>query len=77
MICAIGAAVLAGFALIEPRCLGGPFAMIDPAVRSLWLAHVQEMQPLSAFARVMPVKTAAIMALQLLAARGRPAGMRP
>jgi hypothetical protein len=34
-----------GFA-IEPRCLGGPFAMIDPTVRSLWFDRVSEMQSL-------------------------------
>ena len=31
---------------IEPRCLTGPFAMMDPAVWPIWLAHVREMQPL-------------------------------
>src|SRR5262249_61974703 len=43
------------------------FVRIDPAGRGLWLAGVEEMQPLAAFARVMPVKTAAIMAFPLLA----------
>ena len=36
----------AAFVLIEPRCLGGPLAMVDPAVRPVWLAHVREVQSL-------------------------------
>jgi hypothetical protein len=38
----------AAFVLPEPRCLGGPYALVDPAVHPLWLAHVREMQPLLA-----------------------------
>jgi hypothetical protein len=34
------------FALPEPRCLLGPYALVDPAVHPLWLAHVREMQGL-------------------------------
>ena len=36
------------FLWIEPRCLRGPYAMMDPAVWPIWLAHVREMQPLLA-----------------------------
>lgn len=49
------AAVLAVVALaiavaltIEPRCLGGPFATIDPAVWPIWHSHVRELQSLAA-----------------------------
>jgi hypothetical protein len=42
----VGAAATALFILIEPRCLRGPYAMMDPAVWPIWLAHVREMQPL-------------------------------
>ncbi len=34
----VGAAAIALFAAIEPRCLRGPYAMIDPAVWPVWLA---------------------------------------
>ncbi|HWM47661.1 MAG TPA: hypothetical protein VNR11_12200 [Xanthobacteraceae bacterium] len=43
---ATGALALALFAALEPRCLRGPFAMMDPAVWPIWLAQVNEMQPL-------------------------------
>jgi hypothetical protein len=55
------------FLMLEPRCLAGPFALMDPAVRPIWLARVHEMQPLVAFARDMPVKAAAIMAFPIAA----------
>jgi len=43
---AVAAAGGAAFIAIEPQCLGGPFAMMDPMVRSIWFVHVSEMQPL-------------------------------
>jgi hypothetical protein len=49
-VAATGLVAAAAFAAIEPRCLGGPFAMMDPAVRSLWFNHVSEMQSLWAVA---------------------------
>jgi len=63
----IGAAALTLFIAIEPRCIAGPFAMVDPAIRPIWLAHVQEMQPFTEFARTMPVKTAALITFPLVA----------
>lgn len=41
-----GAAAVAGvvFIMTEPACLRGPFAMVDPAVKPIWLDRVQEMQ---------------------------------
>jgi hypothetical protein len=48
--CALVAVVAAiaaiAFAIAEPRCLLGPYAMVDPAVKPIWLVHVREMQPL-------------------------------
>ena len=40
------AAGLAVFLAIEPQCVGGPFAMMHPLVRSLWFVHVSEMESL-------------------------------
>jgi len=41
-----GLAAVAVYAICEPRCLAGPFAMVDPAIRPIWFDRVQEMQPL-------------------------------
>lgn len=47
------AALLAGVAaslvyvLVQPACLHGPFAEVDPRIRSFWLDHVNEVANLS------------------------------
>ena len=48
------------FVWIEPRCLGGPYAMMEPAVWAIWLSHVREMQPLVALMADSPVSAVAI-----------------
>jgi hypothetical protein len=61
------------FAAVEPRCLGGPYAMMDPTARALWLDHVPEMRSLLETAREMPVLAtwiATFPALALVAAAG-------
>jgi len=50
-----GFVALAIYVGLEPRCLGGPFAMIDPVVRPIWLAEVQEMEPLARLLASSPV----------------------
>ena len=67
---AIGAAAAALFALIEPRCLGGPYAMVDPAVWPVWLDHVSEMQSLPAMTRGSPSMGAGYAAFPLAALAG-------
>lgn len=42
----VGTLAIALFVWIEPRCLRGPYAMMDPAVWPIWLSHVREMKPL-------------------------------
>ena len=49
-IAAAGAVAAAAFVAVEPRCLAGPFAMMDPTVRALWFNNVSEMQSLWAVA---------------------------
>jgi len=62
------AVATAGVALgMEPRCLGGPFAMMDPAARAKWLVNVQENQPLLQQVREDPV-TMAFLASPLVLA---------
>jgi hypothetical protein len=57
---AIAAAAGLAFVLIEPRCLGGPYAMVDPLLRAVWLSHINEMQPLTSIARNSPDVAAAL-----------------
>jgi hypothetical protein len=66
-VAAAGLAAAAAFAAIEPRCLGGPFAMMDPMVRALWFNHVSEMQSLWEVARKSPPAAAAVAAFPVVA----------
>ncbi|HLH88140.1 MAG TPA: hypothetical protein VKX28_06755 [Xanthobacteraceae bacterium] len=56
------------FALIEPRCLAGPFGMMDPQLRAIWLSHINEMQPLTQISRSSPPVAAALAAFPAFAA---------
>ena len=66
------AAVAAALGLwFEPRCIGGPFAIMDPTVRALWLMNISEMQSLGGMLQLEPlsgVATAAFPALGIVAA---------
>ncbi len=46
-----GVAAIAVFAVFEPRCLGGPFGLVDPAIGPAWIDHVAEVQPLTRMMR--------------------------
>jgi hypothetical protein len=48
------------FVWIEPRCLKGPYAMMDPQVWAIWLSHVREMQPLISLTAKSPIAAIAI-----------------
>ena len=43
---AAGIAALAVLLLLDPRCVRGPLALVDPAIWPIWLGEVREMQPL-------------------------------
>src|SRR5947209_4501140 len=60
--CAAGIGVLATgvFLAIEPRCLKGPYEMIETEVWSIWLTHVREMQPLIPLILHSPATGAAV-----------------
>jgi hypothetical protein len=64
---ATGAVAAAVFLAIEPRCLQGPYAMMDAQVWSIWLAHVREMQPLIPLILKSPVTGAAVAIFPLVA----------
>ena len=48
------------FLALEPRCLKGPYAMMDPQVWAIWLSHVREMQPLLPLMAKSPLTAIAI-----------------
>jgi hypothetical protein len=71
MLVATAAAAAALGLWFEPRCIGGPFAIMDPTVRALWLMNISEMQSLGRMLQLEPlsgVATAAFPALSVVAA---------
>ena len=48
------------FLAFEPRCIGGPFATVDPRIWPIW--YVRELQPLPSVVRVNPLTAAGIAA---------------
>src|SRR5262245_2942619 len=69
LIAASGAAAIASatFLLFEPRCVGGPYALMAPELRAIWLAHMSEMQSLADLMRKGPTAGIATAAFPLLA----------
>lgn len=80
MVAAWGAALVAGFALLFPVCLAGPFTGMSDLVREHWLLKVNEMTSVRTFiARgqwealaFYPVLIIATLVASRLALRGRP-----
>jgi len=62
-----GGAAIAVVALTEPRCLAGPYALVDPAIRPVWLTHVRENQPLSRVIVENPLTAAGLFAFPAFA----------
>lgn len=50
-----------GAVLASPACLHGPFAGVDPLVRSLWLDKVAESQPMTVWLQQRPALAAALL----------------
>jgi hypothetical protein len=50
---ATGVLALAVFAAFEPRCLRGPFGLVDQAIIPLWLDNVREVQGIVALIRAL------------------------
>jgi hypothetical protein len=67
---ASGIAAAAVFFAIEPQCLSGPFAMMDPLVRAIWFNHVSEMQSLWTVTMRSPPMGAAVAAFPVVAIVG-------
>jgi len=62
-----GSLALAVFLLLEPRCIRGPFATVDPAIWPVWHDHVRELQPLLAVIKSKPLTAAGIAAFPVAA----------
>jgi len=62
-----GGVAVALFVWIEPRCLRGPYALMDAAVWPIWLAHVREMKPLVTLTLENPLAGIAIATFPLTA----------
>ena len=63
-VAAVTAAVYIG---LEPRCLGGPYAMVDPAIFPIWFDNVAENQSLAAVFRRAPVSGVALISFPVVA----------
>jgi hypothetical protein len=64
------AAASAVFLAIQPKCLSGSFAVMDPMVRGIWFNHVSEMRSLWAVATTSPPMGAAVAAFPVVAVLG-------
>ncbi len=64
---ASGVLAVAVFLAIEPQCLSGPFAMMDPMVRAIWFNHVSEMRSLWTVTMTSPAMGAAVAAFPAVA----------
>jgi len=63
----VGAVLTVGAYLgLDPHCIRGPFADVDPAIRSLWLVHVQEMRPWPVVFKRKPEDAIALAAAPLI-----------
>lgn len=63
----VGGLAFAAFVAIEPRCLGGPFALADATVKAVWLDRVDETEPLVSVMRGFPIMGAWLCAFPLVA----------
>lgn len=64
--CGAGAAALGVWLALEPRCVLGPFALADDAIKLLWLDSVDETESLVSLLRSMPMTAAWIIAFPLV-----------
>jgi len=64
---AAGVATAAVLLLLEPVCVRGPLAMVDPAIWPIWLGEVREMQPLWSVWRKNPLTASVISAFPAVA----------
>ncbi len=68
-----GALAIGAYLGVEPACVGGPFAFVDPTVNPIWLDKVVEVKSLWTYANVSPSGALSFLAFAALgcAALGR------
>ena len=64
----VGAVAVGAFLWIDPNCLHGPFAEVDPRIRPFWLNNVQEVLPVQRIWRNKPAEAVEMVASFLMAA---------
>jgi hypothetical protein len=64
----VGALALCAYIAIEPRCLRGPFALVDPSIFPLWVDQVWEMQPIVSLFRTDGLRSVIYVGFPLVAA---------
>lgn len=64
---ALGASTAVTFLLIAPDCLGGPYGIVSPELKALWLDTVVEAQPLPTYFMHEPVGAIATVGPPLVA----------
>lgn len=74
--CLTGVVTLGAIALLAPACVAGPYAAVDPLVRSGWMAHVQEARGLMALTPGEWIGMAGLSLVALVAAIARTAQRR-
>ncbi len=57
----VGAAALATLILIAPSCLGGPYGMLSPELKAIWLGTITEAQSILDYAARRPVAAIATL----------------
>ncbi len=62
------ALAVAAFVAMEPRCLRGPFGLVDPSLVNTWLDHVAEMQSVPELFRAEGALAAGYVAFAAVAA---------
>jgi hypothetical protein len=63
-----GAGALAIFGVIEPRCLRGPFGLIDRSIFPLWIDNVSELQGLASLFRATGLQALVRIGFPIVAA---------
>lgn len=58
----VGSAALAVFVILTPQCLAGPYGLLSPELKEIWLSTVTEAQPFRMFAEREPVGALASLA---------------
>jgi hypothetical protein len=64
---ALGLSAAAGFLLVAPECLAGPYGIVSPELKALWLDGIVEALPLPAYFAREPVGTIATLGPTLVA----------